>query len=52
VYVYTVASPVWTKISAQLPIQRKQPKDLQYYKLKDHSAFDDLKDNGTLLGEI
>ncbi len=49
---WTVASPKWTELSYTYPIQRRQPRDIGFYPLKDMTAIDDLKKNGKLLGTL
>jgi hypothetical protein len=50
VRLYTIATPVWTKIAARVPLSRKI--DSSLYLLKEQTDIDDLLTNGHLLWEI
>ncbi len=49
---YIIKSSKWTELAHSYPLQRRAPKDLSYYILKDESALDDLKKNGKLLATV
>lgn len=49
---YTVSTPKWTELSMSYPAQRRKPRDIAYYPLKDPEALEDLKANGKLLHTI
>jgi hypothetical protein len=52
VYVYKIASPLWTQISYKFTIQRMFSSNTGYYHLKVDGALEDLANNGKLLLEL
>lgn len=49
---YTVSSPRWTEFGIRYGLQRREPRNIGYYRLEDPAALEELRSDGRLLASL